>query len=127
MLETVAAELDAIYAQIPKFQCKEGCTDCCGPVPFSLVEWSRVTTKKKATCLDCPYSLNGSCDIYNERPLMCRIFGAVDTPMLECPHGCGPEKKLTKEQGDALIDAYIKLRHKEDVAELRQHRTSKAS
>ena len=27
-----------LYAAIPPFECIEGCTDCCGPVPWSAWE-----------------------------------------------------------------------------------------
>lgn len=33
----------ALYAMIPSFKCKEGCTECCGPVPFS--DWERAQVK----------------------------------------------------------------------------------
>jgi len=81
-------KLDEARKMIPEFTCKKGCHDCCGPVPFSKEEWSRVPDKRKATSLTCPYVGEKGCDIYEERPLMCRLFGAVED--LKCPHGCAP-------------------------------------
>jgi hypothetical protein len=97
--------LDSFYSQIPSFKCKPGCTDCCGPVPFSKEEWNRVADKRKATSIDCPYA-NQGCDIYANRPLICRMFGAGDHPLLACPHGCGPEKKLSASECKKMIHQY---------------------
>jgi hypothetical protein len=33
--------LQKLYAQIPRFQCIKGCTDCCGPVPSAPAERNR--------------------------------------------------------------------------------------
>jgi len=107
-----AKRLADLYASIPTFTCIPGCTDCCGPVPFSKTEWARVPVKKTATCLDCPYAEHG-CTIYDQRPFMCRLFGAVDDPMLRCPHGCRPFKPLTQAQGNALTEEYIRLTNQE--------------
>lgn len=100
-----------LYDKIPSFKCKPGCTDCCGPVPFSKWEWDRVSDKRHATpehikTLTCPYAVNGRCEIYEQRPLICRLFGAVDAPLMTCPHGCGPVGKLTDEQAREMMRIY---------------------
>ena len=100
-----------LYDKIPSFKCKPGCTDCCGPVPFSKWEWDRVSDKRHATpehikILTCPYAVNGRCEIYEQRPLICRLFGAVDAPLMTCPHGCGPVGKLTDEQAREMMRIY---------------------
>lgn len=66
---------ERLYARIPSFKCKEGCTDCCGPVPFSEWEWSRIKDKRKMdlATLICPYAVAGRCEIYEQRPLICRF------------------------------------------------------
>jgi len=96
-----------LYNKIPTFECKPGCTDCCGPVPFSKWEWSRIKDKRNARGLNCPYAVNGRCDIYEQRPLMCRLYGAVET--LQCPYGCGPINKLTDAQAKEILQEYMKL------------------
>lgn len=98
---------EKLYSRIPSFKCKEGCMDCCGPVPFSKWEWERVQDKRKATLLSCPYAVGGRCEIYKHRPLICRLFGSVDDPLLECPHGCGPQNKLSREQGAEIMREYL--------------------
>lgn len=95
---------------IPTFECVPGCSDCCGPVPFSKWEWSQVRTKKTATCLDCPYATPAGCEIYEDRPILCRLFGAVaDEPLLACPHGRGPARPLTADEGRRIATEYARL------------------
>ncbi|MEW6115362.1 MAG: YkgJ family cysteine cluster protein [Nitrospirota bacterium] len=98
-----------LYAEMPSFTCLEGCTECCGPIPFTRDEWKRVKDKRKATSVDCPYFLNGRCDIYADRPFICRLYGAAED--LKCPYGCRPEKLLTAEKSAELTKAYLKLMH----------------
>lgn len=106
-----AAILEKLRDRIPSFECIPGCTDCCGPVPFSRKEWANVDRKVHVDddCQTCPYAdqkENGGCRIHNDRPILCRMFGAVDDPGLTCPHGRGPEVKLTKQEGDSIRMIY---------------------
>lgn len=99
-----------LYEKIPEFQCRPGCTDCCGIVPFSYWEWEQVKDKRKADItLKCPYAVNGRCEIYEQRPLICRLFGTVDTVLLRCPHGYGPERLLTEEEAHKIMEEYREL------------------
>lgn len=109
-------KIKKLYAQIPSFECKPGCTDCCGPVPFAKSEWNQIIDKREPSIINllkCPYSYNGSCDIYNQRPFMCRIFGASNDPKLKCPHGCGPKQPLKKKKAIRLTLQYQELVHKD--------------
>lgn len=110
-MNSVREAHERLYERIPAFQCKPGCTDCCGPVPFSRWEWGRVLDKRKGDprTWDCPYAVRGRCEIYEKRPLICRLFGAVDTELLRCPHGCGPERKLSTKEADEIINEYLKI------------------
>jgi len=102
--------LDELYKQIPSMKCKEGCTDCCGQVPFSDEEWSRIKDKRESDSMKCVYSLNGGCSIYENRPFVCRIFGTTkDIPELECPHSCKPIFPLPAERGEGLTLQYFGL------------------
>ena len=38
--------------------------------------------------LGCPYLGEQGCEVYDERPLICRLFGT--TPRLPCPNGRKP-------------------------------------
>lgn len=82
-------------SRIPSFECVPGCHDCCGPVTASSEEVARLPEKSEAehqTALEnysCPYLGAKGCEVYGERPLICRVFGT--TPQLRCPRGKGPE------------------------------------
>ncbi len=97
-------EIRKLYERIPSFQCVPGCTDCCGPVPWAKSEWAQVKDKRKAKSINCcPYASSAGCDCYEYRPLICRLFGAADHPLLTCPHGCGPKEKLTDSEAREMI------------------------
>ena len=80
---------------IPSFECRQGCHDCCGPVTTSPEEMARLPVKSFADHaaalaeLNCPYLGKNGCEVYAERPLICRLFGT--TPKLACPHGKRPD------------------------------------
>ncbi|XTP27844.1 YkgJ family cysteine cluster protein [Azonexus sp. IMCC34842] len=80
---------------IPSFACLPGCHDCCGPVTTSSEEMARLLVKSRAVHeaaladLSCPHLGDEGCQVYAERPLICRLFGT--TPGLPCPHGRRPE------------------------------------
>ena len=118
--------IDGLYAKIPTFQCVEGCTACCGPILMSRLEWGRIVkasgrvekeikqaaqqSVKSGKC-DCPFidHEKGSCSIHDNRPAICRLFGAVDHPRLTCPYGKRPDVLLTEEQSSAILDQINKL------------------
>jgi uncharacterized protein len=62
-------------------------------------------------CSTCPYVVEngGGCAIYDDRPFLCRLFGASEEKWMTCPHGCGPEKKLSVEQTQKLFHQYLRL------------------
>jgi uncharacterized protein len=118
--------IDALLETVPRFTCKPGCADCCGPLMMSRLEAKRI---RRATgidpmalmnnleqaiqtgCLTCPFvhPETHRCTIYEIRPAVCRIFGASEHRRLTCPHGCRPEKLMTNSETDALMDQIDKL------------------
>jgi Fe-S-cluster containining protein len=96
-----------LYSKIPAFECIEGCTDCCGPVPWSAYELKQAglagPPPDRADDV-CVFSLAGRCDVHAARPLMCRLFGAVED--LRCPHGRGPLTLLPVEAGHEIVRRY---------------------
>lgn len=84
--------------QIPTFECVEGCHDCCGPVTTSSDEMARLPVKSDAEHdaalkeFNCVHLGKHGCEVYNERPLICRLFGT--TPNMPCPNGRRPEKMV---------------------------------
>ena len=96
---------------IPSFTCVPGCHDCCGPVTTSSEEMSRLPVKTDAehnAALDeynCVHLGPKGCTVYEERPLICRVFGT--TPNMPCPNGRRPEEMIdTKVEGQ--IHHYIR-------------------
>ncbi|WP_296260781.1 MULTISPECIES: YkgJ family cysteine cluster protein [unclassified Pseudomonas] len=81
--------------QIPSFACVPGCHDCCGPVTTSSEEMARLPRKTAAQQdaalneLNCVHLGPDGCTVYEERPLICRLFGTTAT--LPCPNGRRPE------------------------------------
>ena len=79
---------------IPTFSCIDGCHDCCGPVTASAQEVARLPTSTEAEHqaaldkFDCVHLGKHGCEVYSERPLICRLFGT--TPRLPCPNGQRP-------------------------------------
>jgi len=92
--------------RIPKMNCRAGCSECCGPVVFSKWEWAQVKEKRTASSLDCPYIENGQCSIYEDRPIICRLFGVSEAPLLQCPYGCKPGRVLSIAETEAIMDSY---------------------
>lgn len=91
---------------IPAFECEPGCHDCCGPVTASSEEMAWLPVKSEAEHaaalaeLNCPHLGAQGCQVYLERPLVCRLFGT--TPRLACPRGRRPEVMI-----DAGIEQQI--------------------
>lgn len=92
------AIIDTLRQQIPAFACVPGCHDCCGPVTASSTEMARLPRRSSAVreaalaALSCPHLGPQGCTVYEERPLICRLFGT--TPSLPCPRGAGPETRV---------------------------------
>lgn len=107
-METIE-KIKKLYNDIPTFECRAGCSDCCGFVPWSKAEWEIIKEKRRASSLKCPYATGNGCDIYENRPLICRLFGTVNVGYLKCPHGCKPDKPLTERQARRIAKKYSDL------------------
>lgn len=102
-------------SHIPAFECVPGCHDCCGPVLAPAAEVAELPVKdagSHAAALDelrCPYLGARGCEVYLDRPLICRLFGT--TSRLPCPNGCGPSQPLSPEI-EAGIDQLLSKQRK---------------
>jgi Fe-S-cluster containining protein len=109
-MSTVRQQLAEVYARIPRLQCKGLCQECCGPVRVTEAEldlmeqaaWPKRhgfhLSTGNCTILN---ARSGKCDCYSDRPLVCRMWGAI--PELECPYGCQPERMLGAREAYDLI------------------------
>ncbi|WP_028454427.1 YkgJ family cysteine cluster protein [Chitinilyticum litopenaei] len=100
-MTSTSQQIRFFRSRIPAFACQPGCHDCCGPVTTSSEEMSRLPVKSAAEhaaaleALSCPHLGEHGCEVYAERPLICRLFGT--TPRLACPNGCRPETMVDPE------------------------------
>jgi hypothetical protein len=101
--------------RIPEFECEPGCHDCCGPVTASGEEMARLPVKSDAEHatalaeLSCPHLGKTGCQVYAERPLICRLFGT--TPRLACPKGKRPAEMIDPHTEQQITRFFETTRH----------------
>ena len=98
--------LDELYKRIPVVKCQGLCVDACSPLATFLtdLEFDRVLARSgkepnglytpddidrqanPATAQKCNMLKDGRCTVYDARPAVCRLYGAV--PEMACPFGC---------------------------------------
>jgi len=98
------AELEAIYAQVPRVNCKGRCQYACTAIDMTPREDARIRAAgveitphqqaleqmKTGGDFACDaLDAVGRCSVYELRPLVCRVWGT--TPSLRCAYGCEPE------------------------------------
>lgn len=109
------AELRAIYDAIPDVHCKGQCWQGCGPIWLTKLEAERLEAESgrrlrqvQMPDLLCPFlTTEGRCSGYDARPLICRLFGAVEK--MRCPEGCSPKRWLTDEEAYSLMERIQKI------------------
>lgn len=96
MNDETRSKLHKLYDLVPKVNCKGLCTDECttlGMFRGEFVQLTRATGKEPKFDLKterCNYLENGRCSAYDDRPYVCRAWGASEE--MVCPHGCVPDK-----------------------------------
>ena len=109
--------LKKIYSKIPAVDCKGHCAEACANVPALPVEnkylehigiepfddetvvIKKLTESGKSEA--CKHLKDGKCSIYDNRPIICRLYGTTTT--LKCSWGCVPKKYLPNQNAQALI------------------------
>lgn len=110
-------EIQKLYLLIPKTECSHDCVKCCknSVVQFADEELERAGGSYNFTDR-CPFlddkGDGHGCGIYENRPLVCRIFGASE--LLPCD-GCKCEKPLNAEETTSLLRRYNELRKNQDA------------
>ena len=110
-------EVEALYARIPKIECRQKCQEYCGaivqlgayteaerPEIERAIKSAEIVRPAESSPLECSaLDLHGRCTIYDARPAICRFFGVVEG--LECPHGCVPERLLSQDEMNEILKA----------------------
>ena len=110
-----AQKIRFLRRHIPVFECEPGCHECCGPVTASGEEMARLPIKSDQVhadalmSLSCPYLGEQGCQVYAERPLVCRLFGS--TPKLACPNGKRPKKMIDSRVEQKIYTYFAENRH----------------
>jgi uncharacterized protein len=111
-------KLQQIYKRIPDIECKGLCHQSCTLVPAAKIEIKKArermggknpfspisaakTITEKNMIPSCAALKDKRCSIYHARPAICRLYGVAEG--LDCPFGCVPKKKLTKQEAYDLI------------------------
>ncbi len=106
-MSAIRKRLAAVYARIPEVRCQGKCQEACGPIACTDGERELMERRSgrpltfSATDGRCTY-LNdaGRCDVYRDRPLVCRMLGA--STKLPCIWGCVPDRVLSYAEENAL-------------------------
>lgn len=110
--------LESIYARIPSVPCQQLCQECCGPISLEVIEYVRIFGKQPVPSEfelfgrvpvisnpltgECPkLGRDGNCRVYDKRPAICRLYGAVKA--MRCPFGCQPTRWLTDKEAHAIL------------------------
>jgi Fe-S-cluster containining protein len=115
MLRRRKLSLDDVYRQIPPVDCKGRCLDSCGPISMSREEETKLRSRgmtippmaeamaalERGEDYYCPALIEGRCSVYDDRPTICRLWGATES--MRCPHGCTPDDALTQEESYRLL------------------------
>jgi Fe-S-cluster containining protein len=94
-----ATTLPEIYAALPTINCRGACHGGCSAILVPPAEAQHMRSKgiepPRTEIGNCAHlSPAKRCNIYQNRPMICRLFGIV--PLMACPFGCSPERHLTE-------------------------------
>lgn len=110
------AKLHQIYREVPQNNCTGQCLVACGLIAMSKAEYDHLTKisgeEPKFGPTGCNYLKDGKCKHYDDRPLICRLWGVTDDPLLKCEF-CDAPKKLSKGEALTLLTKVRKLFNEE--------------
>ena len=114
-IKVIKNKMENIYNQIPEFDCKH-CHKCCGPIIWfktedilikdymkkhniENVKWTTDEFQKNE--MKCPFLKNDRCEIYQVRPIVCRLQGNIpDLPCIFNKNGYLSEESIKKIKKD---------------------------
>lgn len=112
-------KLEAIYNKIPSIECKGLCHPSCTIVPAAKIEIKRAKGRmggknpfnpmnaikglqgETPSVPSCAALKDNRCSIYTARPAICRLYGVAEG--LDCPFGCQPKKKISKQEAYSIV------------------------
>lgn len=119
--------LQDIYDSLPSMECKGLCFESCGPIEIfpkerenlgddfkhkSLPDMLRHLHANHSDdndgCITCPMLKDNKCSVYHKRPIICRLWGLVES--MKCEHGCKPTRYLTVKEGHKYLDMVRNLK-----------------
>jgi uncharacterized protein len=104
--------LRRLWALLPKLECQGLCHESCGPIFFTQLEREILEERlggplppigTEENAFTCPMLKNYRCSVYEDRPTVCRLFGAIKHALMTCPHGCEPSRHLTNQEAQAIF------------------------
>lgn len=105
--------IEDVWAEIPDVHCKGLCAETCGPIDCSRSERRLLRDRgirlralpllsvEIGDIYTCPALVDGRCSVYDVRPTICRIWGAVES--MPCEFGCKPDQYLTDDEARATL------------------------
>lgn len=106
-------QIRKLYEKIPPSKCKDGCFRCCiNTVQFLRSEEHAMGGYRYDG--QCSHLKEGKCSVYENRPLVCRLFGA--SILLQC-EDCTPRRYLTEQETAEILRAYAQQRKEEEAKE----------
>ena len=112
-----------LYARIPEVHCKGLCDAACGMIPMGQLEKEQIEAAigrpLTTSPMDngnvmlgdlgdsCELLVMGRCTVYDQRPAICRVFGAAEG--LPCRHGCVPDRVMRDVEAAQLFQAVTDL------------------
>lgn len=91
--------LQDLYDQVPDSNCQGLCVNICSRIDLSVVERQlierrygvRIPHGAEQHYGPCPAldQQSGRCLVYEDRPMVCRLYGSVEDFL--CEHGCRPD------------------------------------
>lgn len=110
------------YPTLPVMQCDPNCGECCGPAMCRESEFAKIVDFIQASGitpqrqgLTCPLYQNGTCQVYEVRPMICRAFGHLEQMKCSRGYNVNAPSRQTRE-----IHSYFDTLHREGAKYLHE-------
>lgn len=103
---SAADKLRELYSELPSLDCLGLCADSCHHIGMTPLEQHIISEAGgpgiSMAHSPCPaLDFVGRCSVYENRPTICRLWGAVaDMP---CHYGCKPDRYLSRDEGFSFL------------------------